>query len=504
MNNNNLKNIKVYLNPRNYTLPKKQQILEYVLLFIASFTHLLLFSFWSSPLYKYWYGCDASFFTLVGRGITQGKVPYRDFFDLKGPYFFFVQALGQYLALARLGAFLIEVPFAFASIVLVYKISLMFINKKKTLFVLLVYEWSFITTLWGGNTLEEFALPLSLLCLYIFLKSVYVDKIELSNLPVWQPMVFGLILGIDIFSKISVAAPVLGIIATIVFFELTDKHYKALLVFILYIFMGISLSMLPVFIYFGINDSISDMFYCVFKLGFSRSMDYYEAFNATWELKLTGCIFAFVFAILHKKQVGKQISTVIMAMAAATYLLLHLGTPYYYYFTTVFPCLLLALIMFLKIYDPIIINENIKQTICLCLLAIYAFYYVPSGLDNVRTVIYEQYNDYSDYHNGCVEMATLIPECDRDSVMSFMIDMQWFEATGIMPCNRYVVNLPFFIALHPEALNELIDMFDNNPPKWLVIGPNFVENLPEISDNVDMYYECVFENQVGKLYLLQE
>ena len=99
-------------------------------------------------------------------------------------------------------------------------------------------------------------------------------------------------------------------------------------------------------------------------------------------------------------------------------------------------------------------------------------------------------------------MAALIPESERDSVMSFMIDMQWFEATQITPCNRYVVNLPFFIALDPPALDELLDLFVYNPPKWLVIGPDFDANLPEIYEVVETRYDCIFENQSGKLCLL--
>lgn len=503
MDINNLKNTKVYLNPRNDTLPIRQKIIEYIILFVVSTTHLLLFSLWTSPFYKYWYGCDASFFTLVGRGITEGKVPYRDFFDLKGPYFFFVEALGQYMAKARLGAFLIQIPFAFASIVLLYEISLLFINKKKTIFVLIVYLWGFITTLWGGNTLEEFALPFSLLCIYMILRSVYVNGLRFNELPLWQYLILGIVLGMDIFSKISVAAPVLGIIASILFYDLIKKDWKSILLFLLYILMGVAISMLPLLIYFGVNNSLSDMFFCVFKLGFSRSMDYYEEFNITWELKLSGCVFAFIFAILHRDEIQKEIGIIIMAISAATYLLLHLGTPYYYYFTTVYPCFILALILLLKIYNPLLVFENWKQAVCICLFAVFCFYYVPSGLSTVRTVLYEQSNDYTGYHLACNEMASLIPESDRDSVMSFMIDMQWFEATQITPCNRYVVNLPFFIELDPPALDEILDMFYNNPPKWIVIGNDFEPNLPEIAAEVYSRYECVYENESGQLYLLQ-
>ena len=503
INNNSQSNkkVSVSLNPRNFTLPVRQKIIEYIILFIVSTTHLFLFSLWTSPFYKFWYGCDASFFTLVGRGITEGKVPYRDFFDLKGPYFFFVEALGQYMAKARLGAFLIQIPFAFASLVLIYEISLIFISKRKTIFVLLIYLWGFITTLWGGNTLEEFALPLSLACIYMLIRSVYIKKMSFNELPIWQSFFFGLVLGINLFSKISVAAPVLGIIASVIFYDLFSKKFKELLTFLLYIFFGLAISLLPLLLYFGSYGALKDMFHCVFVLGFSRSVDYYESFNITWELKLAGCVFAFFFAVLHRDRIQKELGIVLMAISAATYLLLHLGTPYYYYFTTVYPCLILALILFLKIYDPLIIFENWRQGLCIMLLLLWAFYYVPSGLDTVRTLLYDQNNDASDYHEACNEMAAFIPESERSSVMSFMIDMQWFEATQITPCNKYVVNLPFFIELDPPALDEIIDMFINNPPKWLVIGYDFDSNLPEIADIVYAQYDCIFENQSGQLYI---
>ena len=90
-----------------------QKCLEYVILLLVTVVFLLAFSLWTSPFYRNWYGCDASFFSMVGRGITQGLVPYKDFFDLKGPYFFFIQALGQLLHKDRTAAFLIQILFYF-------------------------------------------------------------------------------------------------------------------------------------------------------------------------------------------------------------------------------------------------------------------------------------------------------------------------------------------------------------------------------------------------------
>ncbi len=494
-----------YIDPDIDKLSTRQKFMEYVGLFIVSLTHLLLFSLWTSPFYRLWYGCDASFFTLVGRGIIEGKVPYRDFFDLKGPYFFFIEALGQLLAHDRLGAFLIQVPFAFASLVLIYEICLLFITKKQAIFVMIVYLWGNITTLWGGNTLEEFALPLSLACLYVVLRHIVRSGGTLSDLPAGITTLLGSVLAVDVFSKISVGAPVLGIIAAVVYSDLASKKGRKLFLDVIYMIFGASIATLPVIVYFGMNHCISDMIFCVFKLGFSRSTNYYENFGLTWELKLSGCVFAFVFAILHRKRVGRGISVMLMAMSAATWLLLHLGTPFYYYFTTVYPVLVLALILLIKIYDPLILFENASQAVCLALFFVYLCYYVPTGLDTVRTVLYgRNFESAEAFQKNATDIGALIPECDRDSVFSFMIDMQMFEANDITPCCRYVVNLPFFIELYPDALTDILDMLENDPPKWIIVGSDFRDNLPEIHDVVTDKYDCIYENDAGHLYLLRQ
>ena len=61
----------------------------------------------TTPLLQYNVGQDAAFFRLVGKGMTQGMLPYRDFFDMKGPYLFMMEYLGQRLFPGRMGAFLL-------------------------------------------------------------------------------------------------------------------------------------------------------------------------------------------------------------------------------------------------------------------------------------------------------------------------------------------------------------------------------------------------------------
>lgn len=271
------------------------QILKYVTIFLVSLLFMLVFSLWTTPLYTNWYGCDASFFTMAGRGITKGWVPYRDFFDLKGPYFFFVEAIGQFIIKGRSGAFVIQVFANFFALVLIMKIARLFISRKKTIFVMIVFLLGHIATLWGGNTLEEYALPLSLLCLYKLCKDYKLNNtFYVSNLTAFF---FGLSIGIITFAKVTVSAPICAMVFATGVIYLINKQFKPLLYFILYVILGFLAGILPIFVYFGIQGNLSDMIYSVFIFAFKRGVDSDQYGDLTWELKISGCYFAAIFAL---------------------------------------------------------------------------------------------------------------------------------------------------------------------------------------------------------------
>ncbi|MBQ1738745.1 MAG: hypothetical protein II108_00735, partial [Clostridiales bacterium] len=85
------KNIKLYL----------------VCLLIAT-AFAAIYSTSTTPLMKDNWGCDSAFFILVGQGMTKGLLPYRDFFDMKGPFLFFLEYIGQMISYGRTGAFIIQ------------------------------------------------------------------------------------------------------------------------------------------------------------------------------------------------------------------------------------------------------------------------------------------------------------------------------------------------------------------------------------------------------------
>lgn len=491
---------------------KKSPITFYVLTLITAVLYLLLFSLWESPFYYHWYGCDSSFFSMAGRGITEGWVPYVDFFDLKGPYFFFLEALGQLIIKDRLGIFLLEIPFLWAAIILIYRIARMFVNRVKSTAILIIVLFLHIGTLWGGNVLEEYALPLNLCVLYLTLKYALVipsenstPTLDFSRLKWFVPFITGICFGIMLFAKVTVAAPIAGVVITVVIHTLLSKRPLDTLKYLGLSLLGVLAAALPIFIYFGYYHAIPEMLYSVFAFAAKRSVDYSETFNLDWELKTIGCYFAFLFAVFHPRKLSRPIQTLLLSMSVVTYLLLHLGVPFTYYFITVYPVFVLAMALFLRMHDPLILFTDVKQFVCLLAIGVMLYFYAHTSLDTLDTVINGRSNPwYNDDYYAAQELASLIPEADRDKVFSFSIDMTWFEANQMLPCYKYPINLQFFISLDPRIGEDLEHYLKETPPKWLVIGDYFEDEIPNLYKLIDDRYECVCSNSSGNLYLLQE
>lgn len=488
---------------------KKEKIIAHAVLLVVSVLFMLFFSIWESPLFKDWYGCDASFFSMAGRGIVQkGWVPYVDFFDLKGPYFFFIEALSQLIHTDRLGVFILEIPFFYVSMVLIYEICRLFVSVKKTIAVMVITIFLFIATLWGGNTLEEFMLPFSLLVIYMTLKSGRSEddsNIWFNRLPFYVPLITGISFGIILFSKVTVGAPIAGVVITVCIVNLLNKDVKAVLKYLLFCIVGVVISVAPVIIYFACNGALERMLYCVFEFAFMRSTDPTEVFQRDWELRSLGCYFTFFTAILHPKRIKRPLFVLLISSSAVTYLLMHLGGVFIYYFTTALPVLVLGLVVFLDMYDPLILFKNVRQFICLFILAALLYNYAEISIDSIQTLIHR--NEDVWYENDCQsarDLAKLIPTWEKDQVFSFSIDMTWFEANQMLPCNPYQINLQYFISLDPEIESDLTDFLNYTPPKWLVIGDYFQDEIPTLFEIIDGKYECICSNDSGNLYMLKE
>ena len=150
----------------------RQTIWEMTLLWLSGILFLLFFSYMTSPLVPRAYGWDSAFFQLVGNGMTKGYLPYRDFYDMKGPWLFFIEYVSQLLVFGRTGIFLLQcisLGFVLFFCRQIYRKYFDGGGIWGSLVTVLPRYIVLASTIEGGNLTEEWSLPLLFLCMYLSL-----------------------------------------------------------------------------------------------------------------------------------------------------------------------------------------------------------------------------------------------------------------------------------------------------------------------------------------------
>lgn len=478
---------------------------EYVFLAVSGILFILTASSWTSPLFPGSYGYDSSFFSLVGRGILEGRVPYRDFFDIKGPVFFFIEAFGQFLCRDRFGIVLLQFASIITTVILLYRLCLLYITKKQAVCVLAVFYFVYTTCLWGGNSVEEMCLPFNMACIYLgicYLREQEWEKIE------FPAFFFGLSFAVMALSKVTVAAPMIAMTLTIVLFLIKEGQRKYVFQCIVLFLSGMLMVVIPVFVYYGMRGALDEMLFCAFRIAFKRSTDYYEGFSLKWESYLLICYTSFIYTFMKRREEGFE-KWFMGILSAVTFLLLHLGTPFDYYFITTLPLISWVGINFFRDFNAYSIIEDRdkqKQTLYHILFAEFAitmvlFSYWGHTTGKIRDNIDIAFNRTEmEYYSDCKAILELIPIEERENIYCLESGMIFYEVNQLMPANEYPVNLPYFMELNPPIKQIVLDRIEKDTPKWLISEDIGDFNDDDVKIAVYKNYELIASNSAEHLY----
>ena len=98
-----------------------QYSIAIVIIMLLSAGFVYYFSGTTSPVIPDYYGDDSAVFQVVGKAWTNGKIPYIQAFDHKGPFIFFVEALGYLIG--NYGVLLMQWLFMSANFFGIFKIA---------------------------------------------------------------------------------------------------------------------------------------------------------------------------------------------------------------------------------------------------------------------------------------------------------------------------------------------------------------------------------------------
>ncbi len=220
---------------------------------------LLLICTRSSFLYPLNNWDDSNSYFSMGKAMFHGKVIYRDLFDQKGPYLYFIYGLASLISYTTFaGVFVFEIIWGVLDLIGMYKILRLWISRSTALILLpfaFAVMFSSYSFYWGGAS-EEFCMPTLIWALYIALRRLV--KEPKTAYTFREVAIVGLLCGFVLCTKFTL----LGFFFTfmvLVLFE--SRSIKRFLLSCIIFLAAMFTPSIPWIIYFGINGALYDWYY---------------------------------------------------------------------------------------------------------------------------------------------------------------------------------------------------------------------------------------------------
>lgn len=467
---------------------------EHLAMCFLGIAFLLLFSYMTSPLFPYAHGWDSAFFQLVGAGMTKGYLPYRDFFDMKGPWLFFFEYLGQLFWYGKSGVFLMQC--------LSMGITLFFCGKiygrffcgegigKKVLMLLPMFV-IMCTTMEGGNLTEEWSLPFLFGALYLAMGFIVGEEQEHES---WRAFAYGICFGILALIRITNAVLICAIVFTITFFLIMGRKWKNLIWNAIAFLGGTAVAFVPPLLYYGYFGEIKNMLYCTFVFGFIYGT---EGFGLGTGMLFFTTLFFTLFVLGITGERNRRLWMLIFVNTMGMCITLGMGNSTLHDYMLVIPGVMLGVWQLDSHWKREKLKKPKKMLAAAVLL--FCFAYPLYKLPVTALTVLHQFNDRTVWDH-VMETAECIPEEERDSVLGYEVPLRWYSIADIIPCSKYCGWQEHYMELSPQIEEEMTMLMQTEAPKWIVTKANIVLENEMMSRELQEHYIVMRQNDDFVLY----
>lgn len=489
---------------------KKQNIVNRELyvclgLIVTAGFFLLLFSPYTTLLNNY-FGYDTALWHVIGRGITQGKVPYRDLFEHKGPLLFFIYSFGWFCPNQRLAMYLLQWIFFSVTLVYAYRICRLYMGQKKGILGILFFLFLFCGTIGEGAMSEEWSLPFIMITIYYALRYLLQEDVTVSH-PVKFGFLYGVCFGCVASIRLNNAAPIAGVILAFIIIMILRKQYICILQNAVAFLVGMMIPMIPIIIWYWKRDALNYLVWGAFLFNFHYAVNAWEI-RTLWQ-KIRPWLTAVPYLVLllvnyyDYKETRKRDAEILIAVSSTvTIVILMFGYSYMHYFTIFLPFLMIAFCMLLHL------PKQKKIYAVLAVIVMLAPFTWQSARNMGKSILLNTQGWYDNMEAEIRDFMDQIPEKDRDSVWgNGSAFSKVFCISGITPCFPYFDNGAVHYVMDPSMNDATVDMFENNPPKWIIvptIGESHIAAMEKYIPEMYELYDVLDGEKHLELYRLVE
>ena len=468
-----------------------------LLYFLAAFCFVTLFCYTTSFLYsEYADTQDSYIFQVIGKYWAEGHIPYLDLWDMKGPFIFWINALGYLITGSKIGVFFIQVISLFISLVFIHQIFREYFSIKYALLFTLcsLAHLSYIYE--SGNLTEEYLLPFLSAAFYCIIK--WVKNIEDTKTVKHHPygsILYGAVLGISLLSRLTNALSVSAAFLVILCVLLVKKEYRNFHVNILSFLLGFLLVVIPFLIYFYDHDALLEMLNATLiyhaEYASNPSKDILQTGIHYFILSYINCIFLLIIVLCKYKYCNVSIRWLWTFTAFFPFIWFCQGNGFGHYGMIVFP-LFAIIITYIRKY------EMRKTFIIFMLLILIGF---ASKIRNVFVMYHWQNETIKNYK--C--MLQQVPTVDYTSFVAYNCHPAIYLEKNILPANRFFAMQDFGNGRLDVQKQLILESFDRSSIKWILMNDEDESEVNIKNILSDRYHiVCSDDKHHLKLYKLNE
>lgn len=455
----------------------------WLLALAVSAVFLLFASVYTSPLNGY-YGYDSPYFLLMGKGICQGMVPYRDLYDQKGPLVFYLNALGYWLTGERSGVFLLQILFLSATLTLLWRCFRRFADERRCALLMGAFFLLYCGTVQEGDMVEEWSLLFSALPMALGLGFLASPE-PLERHPLSYSLCYGLCLGAHAFNRATNAALTAGLILAFALLLLRERKFAALFRNAGAVLLGLGLFILPWWLGFRAAGAWDQLVYAAFTHNFHYAVDGAgEKGLLDWALILVKTLPVWLtlgaLPRLRRAGVPGRVLCAGACMGLVGAFTMTMGYGWKHYYMNLIPVLLLDLCLLLSLLPAPDRGRGKKRLAVLAVCLACLLPYAPEAVRHAGRIVYCDFIGYSRWDILAEDGAyvdRLLTE-DRDRVWGFDLLPRDYLYADVMPCYRYFADQSWMGAAEPGILEEIDAMLQSDPPVWVLVdakGRDYME-----------------------------
>lgn len=466
----------------------------YLLLCGTAVLFLLLFSPYTTLLNDY-FGYDTALWHVIGRGMTQGFVPYRDLFEHKGPLLFFIYAFSWLFDNQRLAMFVLQSIFFCVTLIFLYKVCRLFLNQLKALIAVLFFLLVFCGTIGEGAMSEEWCLPFILITLYYSLKYLFKEQ-ENREHPVSYGFLYGICFGVVSMIRLNNAAPIAGVILAFIVIMIRQKKIACIFKNAAAFLFGMILPMIPIVLWYWKEGAADYLVWGAFLFNFHYAVNAWDV-RTLWE-KVRPWLTAIPYFVLlplvalnikGKKEKNSADGYLLIGIAATvTIAALMFGYSYMHYFTIFLPFVVIAFCMILNQWQDVMKKQKWLLAAGVFILVIPFLW--QSARNVGKSILLNTQGWYDEMETEIRDFLSQIPEEERNSVWgNGSAFSKVFCISGITPCFPYFDNGAVHYVMEPKMNDRTVEMFENNPPKWIVVASIGEAHIAAMEKYIPEMYE---------------